>query len=121
MDVSQEKFKRISMCETAKEVWDILEVTHEGVTTVKNSKLQIFTSRFEKLKMIDDETFDECYAQLNGIVNSSFNLSERIPGHRIGRKVMRSLPERFRLKVTAIKKSNDLNSMRIKDWLPSNL
>ncbi|XP_022873216.1 uncharacterized protein LOC111392180 [Olea europaea var. sylvestris] len=33
MTVSPEEFKRVSMCETAKEVWDILETTHEGTKT----------------------------------------------------------------------------------------
>ncbi|XP_022843110.1 uncharacterized protein LOC111366626 [Olea europaea var. sylvestris] len=62
------------MCETVKEVWDILETTYEGTKTVKNSKLQMLTSRFEEVRMKDDETFDEFYAKLNDIVNSSFNL-----------------------------------------------
>ena len=31
----------------AKEAWDILEVTHEGTKTVKNSKLQTSAYRFE--------------------------------------------------------------------------
>jgi hypothetical protein len=51
--------------------------------------------------MKDDETFDEFYACINDIVNSSFNLGEKILDNRIVRKIMRSLPERFRPKVTA--------------------
>ena len=39
MALSPEEFRRVSMCETAKEVWDILETTHEGTKIVKNSKL----------------------------------------------------------------------------------
>jgi hypothetical protein len=35
--VSRDGFKRISMCEITKEVWDILEVTHEGTKMMKNS------------------------------------------------------------------------------------
>jgi hypothetical protein len=35
-------------------------------------------SRFEEIVMEDDETFDEFYAQLNDIVNSNFNLGEKI-------------------------------------------
>ena len=39
MAVSADEFKRISMCETSKAAWDILETTHEGTKKVKNSKL----------------------------------------------------------------------------------
>lgn len=46
--------------------------------------------------MKEDETCDEFYAQLNNIVNSSFNLGEKIHENRIVRKVLKSLPKRFR-------------------------
>ncbi|KAG2695044.1 hypothetical protein I3760_08G172500 [Carya illinoinensis] len=115
MAVSQEEFKRISMCENCKEAWDILEVTHEGTKAVKNSKLQMLTTNFEELRIKDDETFDGFYCKLNDIVNSHFNLGDRIPEDRIVRKVLRSLPERFRPKVTAIEESKDLDNMRIEE------
>lgn len=38
-----------------------------------------FTSRFKVIRMKNDEMFDDFYAQLNDIVNFSFNLSEKIP------------------------------------------
>ncbi|XP_041003861.1 uncharacterized protein LOC121249203 [Juglans microcarpa x Juglans regia] len=119
MAVSQEEFKRISMCENCKEAWDILEVTHEGTKAVKNSKLQMLTTSFEELRMKDDETFDAFYAKLNDVVNSRFNLGDRIPENRIVRKVLRSLPERFLPKVTAIEESKDLDSMRIEELVGS--
>ena len=40
------------------------------------SKLQQLTSKFESIRMSDDESFDEFYAKLNDIVNSAYNLSE---------------------------------------------
>ena len=36
------EYYRISQCKTVKEVWRILEVTHEGTNQVKDSKLIIF-------------------------------------------------------------------------------
>ncbi|XP_042944615.1 uncharacterized protein LOC122278499 [Carya illinoinensis] len=65
--------------------------------------------------MKDDETFDAFYAKLNDIVNSRFNLGDRIPENRVVRKVLRSLPERFRPKVTAIEESKDVDAMRIEE------
>ncbi|KAB1227705.1 hypothetical protein CJ030_MR1G005712 [Morella rubra] len=119
MAVSADEFKRISMCETSKAAWDILETTHEGTKTVKNSKLQMLTTKFEEIRMKEDETFDEFYAKLNDIVNSSYNLGEKIPEHRVVRKVMRSLPERFRSKVTAIEESKDLDTVKIEELVGS--
>ena len=43
--------------------------------------------------MGDDETFDEFYAKLKDIVNSAFNLGEKILEPKIMRKILRSLPD----------------------------
>ena len=52
--------------------------------------------------MKDDESFDEFYAKLMNMVNSAFNLGKTIPDPKIMRKMLRSLPERFHAKITAI-------------------
>ena len=75
---------------------------HEGTKAVKINKLQQLTTRFENIRMSDDECFDEFYAKLNDIVNSAYNLSEIYDQSKIVRKILRSLTEEFRPKVTAI-------------------
>ncbi|XP_059599385.1 retrovirus-related Pol polyprotein from transposon RE1 [Vitis vinifera] len=75
--ISTDEFRRIATCTSAKEAWDILQVTHEGTNAVKVSKLQMLTSRFETIRMEDHENFGEFYAKLMDIVNSSFNLGNR--------------------------------------------
>ena len=74
--VSMEKFKRISNVEVAHTAWNILRTVHEGTKAVKINKLQQLTSKFESIRMFDDESFDEFYAKLNYIVNSGYNLGE---------------------------------------------
>ncbi|KAB1220224.1 hypothetical protein CJ030_MR3G017048 [Morella rubra] len=117
--ISLDEFKRISMCETSKEAWDILEATHEGIRTVKHYKLQMLTMKFEDIRMKEDEIFDEFYVKLNDIVNLSYNLDQSIIENRIARKFMRSLPERFKSKVTAIKESKDFDKMKIEELVGS--
>ena len=109
--VTNEEFKKISFTKTAKEVWTILQTTYEGTKTVKDSKLQRLTTSFEEIKMEDDESFDEFYAKLKDIVNSAFNFGETIPKSKIVRKVLRSLPERFHAKITAIEESKDIDKI----------
>ena len=74
--VFMEEFKRISNVEVAHIAWNILQTVHEGTKAVKINKLQQFTSRFESIRMFDDECFDEFYAKLNDIVNSTYNMGE---------------------------------------------
>ena len=63
--------------------------------------------------MSDDESFDEFYANLNGIVNSAYNLGEIYDQPKIVRKILRSLIENFRPKVTAIIESKDVDSIPV--------
>ena len=72
--VSMEEFKRISNVEVAHTAWNILQTVHEGIKAIKINKLQQLTSKFESIRMSDDESFDEFYTKLNDIVNSAYNL-----------------------------------------------
>ena len=109
--VTNEDFKKISSTETAQEAWTILQTTYEGTKAVKDSKLQRLTTSFEEIKKEEDESFDEFNAKLKNIVNSAFNLGETIPKPKIVRKVLRSLPERFHAKITAIEESKDIDKI----------
>ena len=109
--ITNEEFKNISSTKTAKEASTILQTTYKGTKAVKNSKLQRLTTSFEEIKMEEDESFDEFYAKLKDIVNSTFNLGETIPKPKIVKNVLRSLPERFHAKITAIEESKDIDKI----------
>jgi hypothetical protein len=55
--LSPSEFAKISNCESAQEPWQILETTYEGTKLVKSAKLQMLISRFEEIKMLEEETF----------------------------------------------------------------
>ena len=67
--------------------------------------------RFEEIKLEEDESFNEFYTELKDIVNSAFNLGETNPEPKIVRKVLRSLPERFHAKITAIEELKDIDKI----------
>ena len=81
--VTNEEFKNKSPTEVAKESWTILETTYEDTKAVKTVEFQKLTSCFEEIRMEEDETFDEFYAKLKNIVNSTFNLGESIVKSKI--------------------------------------
>ena len=69
--------------------------------------------------MFEDESFDELYAKLNDIVNSAYNLGEIYDQLKIVRKILRSLTEDFKPKVTVITKSKDVDSIPIDELVGS--
>ena len=77
----------------------------------------MLTTRFEEVKMSDDESFDSFYGRLNEIVIAKFNLREKIKDAKVVRKILRSLPESFRTKVIAIEESKDLDEIKIQEFI----
>ena len=117
--VSMEEFRRISNVEVAHTAWKILQTMHDGTKVVKINKLSQLTTRFESIRMSEDESFDEFYAKLNDIVNFAFNLGEIYDRPKIFWKILKSLTEDFRPKVTAITESKDVDSIPIDELVGS--
>ncbi|XP_021812094.1 uncharacterized protein LOC110755222 [Prunus avium] len=117
--VSSNQFEYISGCDTSKEACDILQVTHEGTDTVKGAKLQMHTLQFETLMMDENETFSEFYVKLCVIVNACSSLGENILEDRVVKKILRSLPQQFQPKITAIEEICDLNTLKVQELIGS--
>ena len=69
--------------------------------------------------MSEDESFDSFYGKLNEVVISKFNLGEKMEDSKVVRKILCSLPESFRAKVTAIEESKDLNKIKVQELIGS--
>lgn len=117
--VDPNTFKLISTCEVAKDAWNILQVTHEGTDTVRMSRLQLLTTKFENLRMTEDETISEFNSRLCDLSNESFALGEKMSEEKLVRKVLRSLPKRFIYKVTAIEEAKDISTMKLEELMGS--
>ncbi|KAK2362825.1 gag-protease polyprotein [Trifolium repens] len=117
--VDENIFNLINTCTEAKQAWEILQTAHEGTSKVRMSKLQLLTSKFENLRMEDDETILEFNTRVRDIANSCFALGEKIPEEKLARKILRSLPKRFSMKVTAIEESQDLSTMKVDELIGS--
>ena len=117
--VSLDEFHRISHISIAKVAWQILETTYDGTKKVKDIKLQMLTTQFKELNMNEDESFDCFYSKLNEVVIGKFNLSEKKEDSKIVKKILRSLPESFRAKVTTIEESKNLDDIKVQELIGS--
>jgi hypothetical protein len=59
-------------------------------------------SKFEEIKMLEDETFGEFYTKISDLRNSMVSLGKRISDVKLIRKISRSLPQPFKINVTTI-------------------
>ena len=117
--ISMKEFKRISNVEVTHTAWNILQIMHKSTKAVKINNLQQLTSKFESIRMSDDESFDEFYAELNDIVNYAYYLDEIYDQPKIVRKILRSLTKDFRPKVTNNTESKDVDSIPVDELLGS--
>jgi hypothetical protein len=117
--LSLSEFAKILNCESAKEAWKILETTYDDTKLVKSVKLQMLISKFEEIKVLEEETFGEFYSKMSDLRNSMVSLGKPVSDVKLIRKILRSLPERFRIKVTTIEESKDLEEMKIEELVGS--
>ena len=101
--VDKNMFRLIKQCIVAKDAWEILKTTHEGTTKVKSARLQLLTTKFENLKMLEDESIHDYHLNILDIANAFDSL----------RKILRSLPKRFDMKVTAIEEAQNISNVKV--------
>ncbi|GKF29870.1 hypothetical protein Tco_0096212, partial [Tanacetum coccineum] len=90
------EYERIFMCNTAKEIWKTLLITHQ------------------------DESIDSAFAIFNTIITILKALDEGYSSKNYVRKFLRPLHPKWRPKVTTIEESKDLTSLSL-DELIGNL
>ncbi|XP_075487957.1 uncharacterized protein LOC142527125 [Primulina tabacum] len=112
-------FSLITNCISAKEAWDILQKYCEGSESVRRTKLRMLTSKFESLRMEENETIVEYDRRLRDIANEAFSLGDPMSNERLVSKVLRFLPERFNIKICAIDESKDTSTLNLEDLISS--
>ncbi|VFQ86391.1 unnamed protein product [Cuscuta campestris] len=64
-----DEFARVCSCKTAKEVWDLLQATHEGDVSTKQTMIALGNSEYESFKKGPCETIQDMNKRFNEIVN----------------------------------------------------
>ncbi|CAM8999003.1 unnamed protein product [Rhodiola kirilowii] len=117
--VDENVMKLIINCEVAKDAWDILQMAYEGTDKVRNSRMQIVTTKFEEMKMKESETISEYNTRVLELSNEAAALGKPIEEERMASKVLRSLPPRFAMKVTAIEEMHDISKLKLDELMGS--
>jgi hypothetical protein len=96
------EFVKVMHLDTAKVMWDKLINSYEGNEKVKEAKLQTYRLKFEQLKMNEDETISKYFLRVEEIVNAMKGLGETFDDSLLVQNILRSLPDKFNPKVSAI-------------------
>ncbi|XP_018458062.1 uncharacterized protein LOC108828896 [Raphanus sativus] len=93
--VDLDQFKIIQGCESAKEAWDTLINHFEGNTSVRRTRIDHLASRFENLRMGDDEPIDGFISKLSELASESSVMGKKYEEKDLVKKLLRCLPPRF--------------------------
>ncbi|GJX83197.1 hypothetical protein Tco_0332678 [Tanacetum coccineum] len=116
----RKEYDRIFMCNTAKEIWKTLLITHQDNNQVKDNKIDLFVQQYEQFIISEDETRDSAFARFMTIITSLKALDEGYSSKNYVRKFFKALHPKWGAKVTAIEESKDLTSLSL-DELIGNL
>jgi len=118
--LSPDEHTRISECESTKDIWDVLQVAHEGTNQLKQSRIELLMRKYELLEIGDRETIMDMYTQFTHITNELKSLGKTFSIEELVRKILRFLPRTWEAKVTAIQEAKDLKTLFL-DELIGNL
>ena len=109
--MDRNEYNRICQCKLAKEIWRLLEITHEGTNQVKESKINLLVHNYELFSMKENETIVEMITRFTDIVNGLEALGKTYKESEKVMKILRSLPSKWHTKVTAIQEAKDLTKL----------
>ncbi|VFQ88287.1 unnamed protein product [Cuscuta campestris] len=86
--VNADDYRKISQCETAKQMWEKLEVTYEGTTQVREAKIDHLTHEYELFSMKENEKIEEIFEIFSNIINPLNLLGKTYTDRELVRKVV---------------------------------
>ena len=117
--LSKTQFNKVQQWSTTHEIWRTLEVTCEGTSQVKESKMSLLIHKYKLLKMKEGEGIQEMFDRFNDILNGLKELGKTYSNSKLVRKILRAFPKSQASKKDVILESNDLNTLPLEEFLGS--
>ena len=117
--MDRNEYNRICQCKSAKEIWRLLEITHEKTNQVKESKINLLVHNYELFSMKETETIVEMISRFTDIVNDLKALGKTYKESEKVMKILKSLPSKWHTKVTVIQEAKDLTKLPMEDLIGS--
>ncbi|XP_070026146.1 uncharacterized protein [Nicotiana sylvestris] len=110
-----DEYNRTQSCTIAKEIWDTLQVAHEGTPQVKRSRGTLLHSQYKNFTMKEEETIQEMYTRFTTLTNELKSLGMIILEEDKVEKILTRVLQQT-MKMDAPKKERSM-ALRIADGL----
>jgi len=113
------EYMKMSYNSTTKAMFASLCANYEGSKKVREAKALMLVHQYELFKMKEDESIEQMYSRFQTLVSGLQVLKKSYVASNHVSKILRSLPARWRPKVTAIEEAKDLNALSAEDLVSS--
>jgi hypothetical protein len=109
--LAHDEYLKIFNKTSAKTIWDSHKFTYEGNKHVREAKANLLVQQYELFKMKYGEDIETMFARFQTLVSGfqvlkkSYTIADHV------KKILRSLPAKWRPKVTAFQESKDLDEV----------
>lgn len=106
--INGSEYDKISCCDNAKEMWDKLQVTHEGIDKVKETKMNMLVYELELFHMnegVNIEDIFRCFAKIVGDLKS---LGRNYSQYEQAVRILKCLLVAWQSKVDSIESNNNI-------------
>src|SRR3954463_11976978 len=116
--LSKGQYGRVSALETAKLIWDRLSKVNEGVSTQRDSRVDVLRNLVNRFKRLDNENVQQTFDRLTDISNELQALGATdITDHEVVKKLLRLLDSSFDTLALMIQERADYKSLDPADIL----
>lgn len=110
--ISHTEYENITNRDTTYDMFESLKMTHEGNLQVKETKALALIQKYEAFKMEEEESVEAMFSRFQILVAGLKVLDKGYSTADHVKKIIRSLPKKWRPMVTALKLAKDLNKVR---------
>src|SRR5438105_3008948 len=111
--LSQEEFNKVNGLEVAKDIWDTLQVSHEGDHKAKLGKIELLEGELKEFVMLKGETLQGLFDRLMVIINKMRALGcEDWDDHKVIRRFLRAYQVKNMGLAQMIRDRNDYDEMK---------
>ncbi|XP_074374352.1 uncharacterized protein LOC141714750 [Apium graveolens] len=104
---------QIMVCDSAKHMWETLELLMEGTEVIRRNRLDILTSQYEVFKSFPRESITQVFERLNKLLNELSIHGKTYPQRKVNKKFMLVLPHHLENKASSIRKRVDFETMTL--------
>src|ERR1044072_6188446 len=117
--ITYAEYEKITNKETAKSIFDSLQMTHERNSQVKKTKALALIQKYDAFRMEEEESVENMFSRFHMLVARLRVLDKGYSTADHVKKIIRSLPARWRPMVTALKMAKDLNKISLEELISS--